>query len=84
MLIGNSREGYYCGYHSVCEECQNVSQCPDCSQLCESKDKTERQGYCSPSKIDLTGKIKKDKEGNVYIEQGPINCYCCCDEKGGN
>jgi len=78
MLIGNSRDGYYCGYHSVCNECQNVKQCSDCSQLCESKGKIKREGYCGPTEFDLTNKIKKDKEGNIYIEEGPINCYCCC------
>ena len=45
MLIGNSREGYHCGYNSVCAECQNASQCPDCSNLCESKGKIKRDGY---------------------------------------
>ena len=84
MLIGNSREGYYCGYPSICNDCQNATQCPDCPQLCESKGKIKRDGFCGPTKIDLTNKIKRDKDGNIYIEEGSINCYCCCNEKGGN
>ena len=68
----------------ICEDCQNASQCPDCSQLCESKGKIARDSYCGPNQIDLTNKIKRDSEGNFYVEEGPINCYCCCDEKGGN
>ena len=81
MLIGSGKTGYYCGYQSVCEDCQNVDQCPDCLQVCESKDKVKREGSCGPSKIDLTGKIKRDSEGNFYVEEGPISCNCCCDEK---
>jgi len=81
ILIGNSKEGYYCGYNSVCEGCQNVSQCPDSFQFCESKGKVKRDGFCGPTKIDLTDKIKRDKEGNIYIAQGPVTCYSCCDEK---
>ncbi|MDP7196802.1 MAG: hypothetical protein QF864_11510 [SAR202 cluster bacterium] len=84
MLIGSANKGYYCGYQSICEDCQNASQCPSSSQLCESKGKISRDGYCGPNKIDLTNKIKRDSEGNIYIEEGPINCYSCCDEKGGN
>ena len=79
MLVGKSGR-YSCVYPSVCTECQNVSQCPDCSNLCESKGKIKRGGYCGPTKIDLTD-IKRDKEDNIYIEQGPIDCYCCCDER---
>lgn len=80
-LIGSGKTGYYCGYESVCEDCQNVDQCSDCSQLCESKDKVKRDGSCGPGKIDLTNALKRDSEGNFYIEDGPINCYCCCGEK---
>ncbi len=69
MLIGSANRGYYCGYHSVCEECENVDQCPDCFQFCESKGKVEREGFCGPTKIDL-------------MKEGPVNCYCCCNEKG--
>jgi hypothetical protein len=79
MLNGNSKEGYSCAYTSVCENCQNASQCPDCTSLCESKGKIKRDCYLGEFKVDLTGKIKKDKEGNIYIERGPINCNCCCD-----
>ena len=82
-LIGSANHGYYCGYHSVCEDCQNTSQCPDCSQLCESKDKVERDGLCGPKTIDLS-KIKRDSDGNyTYVDEGPVNCYCCCEEKVG-
>ena len=84
MLIGSANKGYYCVYHSICEDCQNASQCPDCSQLCESKGKIARESYCGPNQIDLTNKIKRGSEGNFYVEEGPVNCYCCCDEKGGN
>jgi hypothetical protein len=84
MLIGSSNQGYHCGYHSICEDCQNATQCPDCNSICESKGKVERNGFCGPTKIDLTNKIKQDSEGNFYVEEGPVNCYCCCDEQGGN
>jgi len=84
MLIGSANKGYYCGYQSICKDCQNASQCPDCTTLCESKGKVKRDGCCGPSKIDLTGTIKRTEDGQFYVEEGPINCYCCCDEKGGN
>ena len=81
MLVGSANQGYYCSYHSICDDCQSTSQCLDCSQLCNSKGKIARDDSCGPSKTDLTNKIKRDSEGNFYVEKGPIDCYCCCDEK---
>ena len=79
LLIGSLNKGYHCVYPSTCEGCQDATQCPDCNQICESKGKVKRAGYCGPTTIDLTNKIKRDSEGNIYIEEGPVNCYCCCD-----
>jgi hypothetical protein len=81
MLIGSGKQGYYCGYQTICKDCQNSSQCPNCTTLCESKGKIKREGFCGASQIDLTNKVKHDEEGNFYIEQGLIRCYCCCDKK---
>lgn len=83
-LLGSANKGYYCGYHSFCEECQNATQCPDCTDICESKGKIKRDGWCGPNSIDLTGKIKVDNEGNFYSEDIPVNCYCCCNENEGD
>ena len=82
LLIGSGNEGYYCTYKGVCEDCQNVSQCPDCSPVCESKGKVKREGLCGPTSIDLTNKIKRSPDGGFEIDMGPVNCYCCCDETG--
>ena len=80
LLIGNSDKGYYCGYQYACEECKDSSQCQDCSELCKSKGKTKREGYCGPNKIEFSSdKLKKDVNGNIYIEDPPVHCYCCCD-----
>lgn len=77
QLLGSATDGYYCGYKSVCEDCESGVECPDCGPLCESKDKVLRNDYCGPSEIDLTGRIMSGKKA-------PINCYCCCDEIGEN
>lgn len=81
ILIGSLNKGYYCMYTSVCKDCQNASQCSSCSKICQDKGKIERTSYCGPSKIDLTNKIKRYPNGSWYVEMGPINCYCCCNEK---
>ena len=81
IIIGSGNEGYHCSYKSVCEDCESPQQCPDCTQLCESKGKVEREGWCGPKSIDATNKIKRSPEGGFEIDMGPVNCYCCCDEK---
>ena len=78
VLVGGFSNGY-CMYQSVCEDCQNATSCPDCSVLCESRQKTQRDGYCGLREIDLTQRIKQDSEGNIYIEEGAVTCSCCCD-----
>lgn len=77
-LNGDLNKGYNCSYQIVKPEYTNISQCTNSVQFCESKGKISKEGSCLSGEIDLTNKIKYDKDKGYYIEQGPIMCGYCC------
>lgn len=85
ILAGDLKSGYICTYTSVLSDNKDLTKCPICSDLCQSKGKVEKAGgssdYYATHGMDLTNSITMNSDGTFSVKDPPVVCNCECTKK---